>query len=391
MISNIKNILNKYWFIGLFFIFCCYPVYGVMFEGTDELSGMVATEEEIVCNVDSIMDGSYQTYCNNYVDNHFYGRKMLIHIRNQILYTVCKKSPNENVVIGKEGYLYEPLYINRELQIYAPASEEYFAQLGDKLELLQEQLNNNGKELYIFITPSKAHICKEEIPLGFQLLSNEQNYETTEHKELVNMLEERGLYFFDSVEYIEQNLDKFEAPVFYKSGIHWSYVWGESATAEFLNYINEKSKWNMDTLVVEEKKSETPIAPDTDLYDSLNLFSQPQEEWYRTEITVLETGSDKPNVFIRGCSFIGQSLNVLIKQGIFDKDVHFENYYYYADDYTQTATLSNSQAYDEFDMDRYMGQTDIVILEVNDAGISGMGMGLIEYLLEHPEYTDNQY
>lgn len=65
---------------------------------------------DILFSQKNLMDGSHQAYLNTYWENHFLGRSLLIKIRNQSLYSICKVSPNNNVVIGDKDYLFEPIY-----------------------------------------------------------------------------------------------------------------------------------------------------------------------------------------------------------------------------------------------------------------------------------------
>ncbi|HBA48964.1 MAG TPA: hypothetical protein DCZ91_14445 [Lachnospiraceae bacterium] len=391
MRSDGKKKAGNCWFIVVFFVFCCYAGYGLLFDGEQQLSGVVDSGEAVACSVESMMDGSYQSHLNTYFEENFFGRKLLIRLRSQLLYSLCRVSPNENVVIGKERYLYEPMYIMFELQAYAPSSEEYFAELGENLTRLRALLEENGKELYVFISPSKAHYIRDKIPFRYELLSREGTFSRENHEELKKTLLQNGICFFDSNEYIDANAKRYFSPLFYASGIHWSHVWGESAAAEFLNLINEQSKWDLGEITVKEISSSEPIPPDTDLYDSLNLFSRPEEEWYGTQAELVREGEDKPNVFMRGSSFMGQSLSMLVNQGVFGRNVYFENYYYNTDEDSQYRYVSSNEAYDEVNMDRLMGQSDILVIEVNDAGIYKTGMGLIEYLLANPEYMDDVY
>ena len=102
--------------------------------------------------------------------------------------------------------------------------------------------------------------------------------------------------------------------------------------------------------------------------------------------TVIEEG-EHPNVFVRGGSFLSQSINGLIQAGLFGKDVHFENNYYFLDRYSKTKILSAFTSYDEFpEMPGLLAQSDILILEVNENAIQRMSFGFIDYVLTHPEW-----
>ncbi len=387
--GRLKKLLNE-WFIFFFVIVLLIPLYGWIFDSRITLSGVSATPEMVEANMDTLGDGSYQTYLNNLWENGFPGKKVLLKIRNQLLYSICKVSPNSNVVIGKDDYLYEPAYINFENQIYAPSSQEYFDTLGSNLSELNNLLKANGKELYVFITPSKAHFCKEYIPEKYMFLDQEDDYDYTNYSKLIETLDNNNINYYDSISFIEnnENTGLLEAPVFYATGIHWSQPWGELCAANFLDYMNEHSQYNLSSVEASEKESKEPVSPATDLYSSLNLILQPDGKWWDSDMTVTNEGEDKPTVFLRGGSFMGQSLNALISSGVFGDDVHFENSYYFQNNYTESYTISSFNAYDELDLNQLVGKSDIVVLEVNEGAIYTMSWGFIDYLLEHPQYLD---
>lgn len=339
------------------------------------------------------MDGSYQSTLNDVWNNTFPGRKALMKVRNQILYSTLHVSPNANVVIGKQGYLYEPGYIYYYEKVYSPAPDDYFLNLKEKLEGINRLLSSYDKELYVFITPSKADFYPEFFPERYDLLNCRQDILEDNYTDFIAMLNATGIKYFDAICYIKNNEDLgFRAPVFYKSGIHWSNVWGNKASEAFLDYMNECSRFDMGKIYVSESKSDIPVYAASDLYDSLNLICTPKEEWYTTTVKLINEGEDHPNVFYRGGSFMGQSINEIIKMGIFDKSVHFENSYYFIDGYEKYVPISAFDAYEEIDdLDQLLGQSDILVLEVNEGAIPNMSWGFIEYILEHPEFLDREY
>ncbi len=85
---------------------------------------------------------------------------------------------------------------------------------------------------------------------------------------------------------------------------------------------------------------------------------------------------------------MGQSLNSLIYSGVFGNNVHFENGYFFTDTYTSSGNLSGIDAYDEMDLDNLLGESDILILEINEAAMGHPCWNFVEYLIQHPEYLD---
>lgn len=388
------KMIKKYWFIIIFALTLMVPLYGGFLERNIVLSGVTASPEVVEITEETLGNGTYQTYLNDLWENNFPGKKILLNVRNQLLFSFCGISPNSNVVVGKDGYLYEPGYILAELQVEAPGTDEYFDNLSENLIALDALLNENDKELYIFITPTKAYFCDDYFPTRYELLSGKENYTETNYSKFLEMLEGTELSYFDSIQYIEENLDTeaIQSPIFWKSGIHWSHFWGGSAAGEFLSFMDENSKYDLSAVEVTETKSDLPTYPDTDLYDSLNLLDKvPNEDWYSATMNVVQNGEDYPNIFLRGGSFMGQSLSSLIRCGVFGEDVHFENNYYFLNKYAEAYYLSGYSAYDEMDLDTLVGKSDILVLEINEAQICNMSWGFIEYLLEHPEYLDYNY
>ena len=371
-------------FIVIFFLILCYPLYGYLFDSAFTLSGVTAEAELIDVNLQSVMDGSFQSSLNTWIENHFPGRGMLIKLRSQLRYTFLNESANSNVVVGKDKYLFETAYIEHELSIRT-VEENQMNDTISKLEQLQDLLNEEGKELYLFITPSKAYFCKDKIPYYYFSLAGDTR---NDYQVFTEKLSDSDLLYFDGHAYIEQyDGPDLMAPVFYSTGIHWSFPWGYSAAKAFSEFITENSKWNLSTLELTVTETDEPNWPDADLYQSLNLLVKPLGiQYYTAKLSIIEE-KDRPNVFMRGGSFMGQSLSGLISAGVFEKNIHFENNFYFTNQYSETSTLPSYTAYDEMEILReYISESNILILEVNEDNIGGLAFELVDYLLENPDY-----
>lgn len=120
--------LSKYWFLVIFAVTLLVPLYGTFLDEKVVLSGVTSSVEKEEANLETIGDGRYQTYLNIRWENEFPGRKALLKLRNQVFYSLFKVSPNENVVIGKDGYLFEPSYIYNELMANGPPPKHVSAE-----------------------------------------------------------------------------------------------------------------------------------------------------------------------------------------------------------------------------------------------------------------------
>ena len=385
-------LIRKIWFILFIGSTLLYPLYGTCLDKEIELHGVIEAADLVEPTWDTMANGQYQTYLNDLWEKDFPGRKFLIRLRNQSMYSLLNKSPNNNVVIGKDGYLFEPLYIYKELMVDGPVSEDSMSGLGDRLLQLNNLLEQKNKELYIFITPSKAHYYTSKIPARYTMLDRRSEFPADNISSFKKVMDERGILYFDSNDYIEETLqsaDPWKAPLFYKSGIHWSHSWGYGAAGAFLSYMDRYSNFDLPEVTISEEKSGVPVPPDADLYNSLNLINEPDEEWYSAAMQISVPGKDRPNVFLRGGSFLGQSLGIWFSSGVFEKGVHLQNEFYFLDQSNKPYFLSARNAYHEMDLPALMGNADILVLEVNVSVIQGMSWGFIEELLAHPEYLDD--
>ena len=383
-----RRVIKKYWFAVTFVFILLFPVYSPLIKD-GKLNGVTEEIEPVELSVDNVKQGAYQDYINRVYENSFNGRTLLINVRNQLLFSFFGVSPNGHVIVGKKNYLFEPEYINNELNLGDNVNENDLDELIRKLDLTSGKLAENGKELYVFITPSKAHFCREYIPDRYKLL--EKKVDKTNYQILIQYLDKYGIKYYDSIAFMENADKKYNSPYYYKAGIHWSHVWGGAASVNLLDYIRENGQFDLPQFKITEEKVDEPIYPDADLYSSLNLIKEPHEDWYGINLKTEVEGKDHPNILVRGGSFLGQSISTLIRYRVFNEDIHIENNYYFMNRYSEQNTLSSYEAYDEIDLDRIMGNTDIVILEVNDAAIGCMSFGFIDYLYNHIEYLDNQY
>lgn len=292
--KHTKADLYSLCFILGFILMLLFPIYGRVLDPYIILSGVTADAPLNPPTYESIMDGSYQSSLNTRVENNFPGRKILIKTRSQLMYSLLNESPNKNVIIGEEKQLYEPQYIYREQGIHS-TQEQQIQETIDKLEILQDLLNAQGKELYLFITPSKAHFNNEYIPSYFKLAKQpgENDYE-----KFSRLLKDSSLCYFDSPEYIENySGDDIEAPIFYSTGIHWSHPWGYSSVKAFWEMMDAHSRWNLSKLSLSIFPTDVPIYPSKDLFDSLNLLEDPTGiQFYGASLSIAEPG-DKPNIF----------------------------------------------------------------------------------------------
>ena len=376
-------------FYLLFLCILLFPLAGEVVDNVFPLKGSVSKQDLPAVTVEAVWEGQYQADLEQHLKSDIDGRNIFIKIYNQLLYSLFRVSANKNVVIGENGMLYEPEYLDYNFNIREYVTDEGVEELIYKLEELDQLLEENGKELYIFLTPSKPRYCSKDAPYYYkwcgEINSNEVAYD-----KFIKKVSQTDLDIFDSISYINQNQNKYDFTLWYASGTHWSNALGSKVAEGFNEFLRERSKYNLSQISSSIEIADKYETPDADLYETLNLFTKPEDDVFYKPIITVEEGPDKPNVFLRGGSFMGQSLKYLVANGVFGSDIHFENNYYFTDRYSTSTTISNFNTYEELDVKGYLAESDILILEVNANKIWTMSWGFIDYIFDNPDLVKGE-
>ena len=354
------------------------------------LTGVSVQTERPILTKKGLLDGTVQEELNDYIAQNMPGRDLMIKVRNQMIFTLYSKSPNENIVIGKNNNLFEKEYVLKYEKVYPPADKEYVVDLCDKIAVIQDKLEAKGKELYLFITPTKVRYYEEDVPDIYRVASS-FGERTGNYEVLMETLADYDFKVYDSIPVVaayRETADAAGMPLYYKTGSHWSLVVGAEVASGLGCFLDENSKYDFPDTHVEYAPVPEPLHPDSDIFNTFNVFTKPYDSYYSAELKAEDIGlaeEEKPNLFCRGGSFMGQTINHLINNGMFHLDTYVENTIYYRNRFTEPGSFSD---YGELNLKQELEQADIVILEVNEAHIPTMSFGLIDYLIEHPELLD---
>ncbi len=340
------------------------------------LNGVTESVEKPEGKIETVLDGQWQSQCETWYQEQFNLKPPLIVAFNQFAWEAFHITTNQNLAVGNGNNLFEKTYIRNYLQIADVMEQDYFDTRMEQLTELEARLKAQGKHLMIYITPSKAEIYPEDIPWNYMLCSNRN--QPTNYEKLLEMLDKSGIPYYDSVPYVKQLKEEDNFPVYPKTGIHWTQVTGSLVGQQLSDAIEKAFGYDLNELDISYQPCEVPLDPDADIFKTMNLLTEPYDEYYEPVYTLQVEGKDKPNVFFRGGSFMGQSVSHLIRANFFGTNVHMENANVFVNCYSQLTTMSS---YDELNWDELIGDKELYILEVNQGAIQNMGFGIIEYLL----------
>jgi hypothetical protein len=221
-------------------------------------------------SVENWFSGSFQPAFTPCVDYHTGFHASLVRLNNQLAYTLFRISPIPDVVVGKEGYLYTPNFVNAYTgRDYI--GEQAIADQVNKLKRINDFLTSAGKNFIVVFVPNKSRVYPEFLP--DQAIKNRgiSNYDM-----FVKQFQQHPeISFLDLNEYFIRIKDSTEYPLFPKYGIHWTTIACQTLVPDtllsFILHALGKSYQPIKPLRVDY--TESLKGSDYDLYELMNLIS----------------------------------------------------------------------------------------------------------------------
>jgi len=357
-------------FVFILLLILLPPVQRVFnFIGCPPLKGAVELTPKPAFSLPAWFSGDWQQQAEKYLNQHSGFYPHLIRLGNQVSYSLFQEARARGVFVGKEGYLYEALYVRAYQGNDFPGEEVLLDKL-KKLKLVQDSLKAKNIELFTILMPGKASFYPEYIP---DYLKEKRG--TITKDVFVRISEQLGLKILDLHAWFNSIKGASKYPLFPKLGTHYSY-YGELLAADtMVRYIEGLRGTDLpdiliDTIIV----SDTAMGRDKDIADGMNLmFNPPSERLAYPQYTINEQGKDKPRVFVIGDSFFWNMYHTYLGHQLFT----FTGYWFYFRElyskYEQLTERGGRPSALEA-----ISNNDIVILSCSDATLSELFWGFID-------------
>lgn len=234
------------------------------------LFGSIVPTAKDSLTLEAWFDATYQENRNKYINEQFGFRNTAVRLHNQIAFSLFRKAKANGVIIGKEDYLYEIKYINA----FRGAEEINQSELDSNLFMLkaiQSKLKEKGVELIVVMNPGKASFYSEFIPDEFPMVSDRSYY-----SEYQKGLKAQGIQHIDFGKWFREMKGKTPAPLFPKTGIHWSQYGATLAADSLVNYCMKLFGRDMNEFAWDKRNlplSTTMESVDDDIGLGMNLYS----------------------------------------------------------------------------------------------------------------------
>ena len=128
------------------------------------------------------LNNDFQSQFDKYLREKIMFREFFIRLHNQILFS-CFETTETNQIVGKHGNIFQDPYINTEcgiadsLDFSIPNNYLKLTEYVCHLKNIHIKLNAVGKHFLFLVTPSKATLCYNDIPLKYRL-RKKKDYKT---------------------------------------------------------------------------------------------------------------------------------------------------------------------------------------------------------------------
>lgn len=332
--------------------------------------------------------GTAQAEMERYIKHHAGFCNDWIRLYNELNFRLFRYSTAEKLVLGKQDFFYEEMYITEYLGRNF-IGDRYIQKKVLLLKQLQQLLKEKyGVTLFLVFEPGKTYFSPEQIPDRYHPeIKGVSNYE-------------RFLYFCGKaqVDYLDLNhyfrTLKRDSPhlLYSKYGVHWSTYGLWVATDTLTHFIENKEYINLpDYKRVGDSTSTVNKDLDFDLEPSMNLLcGLPHEKMYFPiyRFTYEPQIHSKPRVLTIADSYYWSFWNSGISENLFSDN----QYWYYNRTVYPDIWGDDAHFVDKSKLKEVIENQDIILLMITDANLYDFGWNFIEESLKalNPTYKDDE-
>lgn len=267
-----KNILYRIYsavFIGI----CLVPSVLMPFvENNTDAEKRRLSEAPEIKTEDGKINFEYFDDFETYFSEHFAFRQQLVTLDGYFKSKVLGTSPDEDVIAGKDGWLYYGETVNDFLNIDT-LSDRGINNIKNNLEIINDYCNQNDVKFIFTVAPNKNSIYPEYMPANYSPTGNSGNYE--------RLSESFGEDFpyCDMKETIlntESNI-----PLYHKEDTHWNNLGAYAGHAKLMEMLGKEKCPSGNWTVRHDRKGDlagmiypTGKAGDSQVYSDYNFRYQ---------------------------------------------------------------------------------------------------------------------
>lgn len=230
-------------FIMAFFISLICPIVFMPFSGEGINENRKVSGFPEIRNEDGKLNPGFFDELTTFVAEHFAGRNELISINNVLKYKLLKTPGDDQVVIGKNGWL----FFDQTLEDYVGVtfSQGKIDEIAENLLKVQTYVEAQGKEFMLMIVPNKNTVYDEYMPKRFGIKAKLTNLSL-----LQVALDEKGVHYLD-VNKVLLNGKQMDELYLHKD-THWNNTGARLVLNKLYESLNIDFSYELDNYKIEK-------------------------------------------------------------------------------------------------------------------------------------------
>ncbi len=335
----------------------------------------VAKPKPAPWTLDAFLAGETQKAVSNNLGRSLPVFPISVRAKNQLVFSLFGESAASGVVIGRNGELFEQIYIDEYCRRGDAPDPEHIESWAEAIQATQALFESAGKSFVYLVSPSKAARYADDLP---PLVCPARAAKAPDKMlPYLSALRGRGVRFVDGPGLITARQADFATPLFPRGGTHWGSLGAALALREITLAPTASP---IGAFSFEASPAPEAMGSDRDLVDLLNLLS-PDVSYPTSVITRAGAPGDcarPPRVLALGGSFLNQIL-IAATQAPCPPDI---DYWFYMRTENLSVELGHfrrppgdvskgqRQSTDAGTLAENIRAADLVILEENEANIS---------------------
>lgn len=250
------------------------------------------SELPLVMNENGDFNINFFDEITTYVSEHFAGRSALININNNLKYYLLKTAGDDQVIIGKKGWLFfdQTLYDYVGLTL----SNDEIDNILQKMEEVQTYIEKQGKTPVFMIVPNKNTVYEEYMPKRFGYKAKLTNLSL-----LQVAMEERGINYLDATRVLISGKNQDE--LYLHQDTHWNNTGARLVLNKLYEKLDIDFSYDLDNYNIErthESDLSAILFPTADnkenqrIYEEKNSFKYAGRVRSMDDLTIVSTNEN---------------------------------------------------------------------------------------------------
>jgi hypothetical protein len=373
-------------YVGLFVLLFATPLIQLAFRPFPgkSVNGIAAPDSFPKLTVRSLLRESFQKGAEDWFlkKNGLWG--LLVRANNQLNYNLfgqVSTSYTTTILVGKNKHLFQPMY----LPVYNRSKKANPAKLekrAKKVKLLQDLLVARGVALVVLLSTDLISLYPETVPAQYAdptRLTRKNSYEI-----MRPLLDKYQINYVDGHEFLQQRKATSPIEFFEPTASHWNSVASCMVTNNLIGKMQQLTNKKLVRFACEPYSfCDPPREADLDLVQIANLLDP--SAIYRPSPVVeprpIASGDEyKPKLLFVGTSFVFSIIGHLKRNAVAEQNSY---YFYYRKVQDPVTGGFTDLPKDSINWEETVLANDVIILEINQAGIGNVGFGFLDDAIEN--------